>query len=416
MSDYLPGDHSRAGGADWACWRIGKLLEKEEVTIDYYVIPADKKHSPDKNNVHFVSIGEKFLPRFLARYLEILKWYIIQVDPFAFFFFWKEFRRRRPDILHLHRFRFITMAPLLVARLWRIPVFFSVYDYWMFCTLETLIDERNQVCRRFHGVHCWRCLPRQFSWLQQILLLFRKSLFDWALQQISQFIVLSSSSAKILMDYGIKPEKIKIIHLPYGEQFQHLSEPDGEPPADTLLYVGWIQKRKGLKVLLQALTRIKKVIPTVKLYVIGPDVLWEKDYRQQIDRFIQENHLSENIFWLGPQTNEVVRQYITRSSVVVVPEQWENMSPVIVGEAMFGCRPVIGSNIGGIPDFVRDNQTGLLFNPFSEKELAEKIIYLLKYKDIAKTFGKKARELAEEIFSETRIIAEYKNLYKRYVD
>jgi len=408
ISDYLPRHHSRAGGADWACWRVGELLKKSGHTIDYFTRTADNNVSSD--GVHFVPVFENLLPKRFAKYSEALKWYIWQIDPLAFFYFLVKFSWRRPDIVHIHRFRAITMAPLIIARLFKIPVYFSVYDYWMFCALETLIDDKNRVCRRFHGVWCYNCLPRQLVWLQKALLVFRKKVFDWSIKRIDKFFVLSRSSAAILESYGIAPIKIKIIPLPYEERLKELNT-QVQAHKDTLLYVGWIQKRKGLDILVSALNSIKKEIPSVKLNVVGPDVVWEKEYRRYVDTLIKDLDLSGTINWFGPQPNERVHRFIQESEIVVVPEQWENMSPVIIGEAMFSQKPVIGSRLGGIPDFIVENKTGFLFEASSPSDLADKILLLLRDKPRAFEMGKAGREAAQEIFSNEAITEKYSNAY-----
>ncbi len=412
ISDFLPDYHTRAGGADWACYRVGELM-KEEFDIEYYVCPADKKNVNKNNKIRFVPIIETLFPRFVAKYMEILKWYSLQFDPIAFIYFFYRFLKHRPDILHVHRFRFITMSPMIVAKWFKIPIYFSVYDYWLFCALETLVDDSNNICRKFHGVWCWKCLPQKFVWLQKMLLVYRKKCFDKIINNINKFVVLSTSSKNILKSYDIPDEKIYIIPLPYSKEIQQ-SDNDIKPENNSVLYVGWIQKRKGLDVLLQALAIVNKMVPTIKLYVIGPDVKWEKAYRTKVDDIIKQNNLYNSIVWLGAQPNSVVQKYIKQCEIVVVPEQWENMSPVIIGEVMFNNRPVIASNIGGIPDFVIDNITGLLIDPTSVEQLSTKLAFLVKNKDKAKTMGLKARQTAETVFSNKSIKEKYLRIYNIY--
>lgn len=415
VSDFLPGNNFRAGGADWAALRAGELLGKNNIQVEYFTLYPDRAKAsaglPLRERLHFVPVIELFLPLRLARCLEALKWYILQFDPLAFFYFLNKFSLIRPDIVHLHRFRFLTMSAALAAGILRIPLCFSVYDYWMFCALETLTNHKNQPCRKFHGVWCWRCLPRKFTWFQQALLFFRKGIFDMCLFKIKKFVVLSRHSAGILKEYGIKEDKIVIIPLSYDWQSFEMDSPD-LPEPDTLAYIGWIQKRKGLDILLKALVMVKVKFPRVRLYCLGPDVTWEKDYRMYVDDLIKENNLSENVVWVGPQPNKTVQRFIKSSEIVVVPEQWENMSPVIVGEAMFNHRPVIGSRLGGIPDFIIDGKTGLLFDPLSADDLADKITYLLANKKISAEMGKNAGVAARTTFANGVILEKYLKLYK----
>lgn len=415
ISDFLPGNHTRAGGADWAALRVGELLSKNNIQIEYFTLNPDLAKASagvkPQENLHFVPVVERFLPSSLARCLEVLKWYVFQFDPLAFFYFLSSFSRLRPDIIHLHRFRFLTMSAALAAAILKIPLCFSVYDYWMFCALETLTDYKNQPCRKFHGVWCFRCLPRKFTWIQQALLFFRKGVFDKCLAKIKKFVVLSRHSALVLKEYGIKEDKVVTIPLPYDPQSFEMDSMD-LPEPDTLAYIGWIQKRKGLDILLKALVMVKAKFPRVRLYCLGPDVTWEREYRSYVEDLIRENNLSENVIWIGPQPNKTVQRFIKSSEIVVVPEQWENMSPVIVGEAMFNRRPVVGSRLGGIPDFVIDGKTGLLFRASSADDLAEKIIYLLVNKGISVEMGKNAGEAAKAVFSNEVILEKYLKLYK----
>ncbi|MBU0504189.1 MAG: glycosyltransferase family 4 protein [Candidatus Omnitrophica bacterium] len=419
VSDFLPGYHLRSGGADWACLRAGELISANNIQVEYFTLYPDPAKASvgtpvrDKtiNGIHFIPIIEQFLPRSLARCLEVLKWYILQFDPIAFFCFLNFFLRNRPDIVHIHRIRFLTMSAVLAAGILKIPMCFSVYDYWMFCALETLTDNQNRPCRKFHGLWCWKCLPNKFIWFQQALLIHRRYFFDKCLGRFKKFVVLSRHSAGILKEYGIPEDKIAVIPLPYDWQSYEMESVDLAEP-DTLVYIGWIQKRKGLDVLLKALVKVKLKVPGVKLYCLGPDVTWENDYRMYVDNLIREGGLSESVVWVGPVPNKTVQRFIQSAEVVVVPEQWENMSPVIVGEAMFNQRPVIGSRLGGIPDFVIDGKTGLLFDPSSVDDLADKVTTLLLNKALAIEMGKIAAEAAKNAFSSKVILDKYLRLYQ----
>lgn len=412
ISDFLPEYHTRAGGADWACLRVGELCEKNGFTVDYYTNAPDKAKARGQN-VFFVPIIERLLPKPVARAVEILKWYVFQLDPFALAYFLWALAHREYDAVHVHRFRFITMAPIVAARLLNLPVIFSVYDYWMFCTLETLCDHRGASCRRFHGTWCVECLPRKMTSVQRLLLRFRKRIFDAALSRIRHFIVLSRSSHDILRDYGISAERISIIPLPYAGAFREHG-PETGPEPGTVAYIGWIQKRKGLAVLVEAMKLVKDRVPEAKLNVIGPDVAMEKEYRAAIEERITALGLTDTVHLLGPKTNDEVQRYIRGAAVVAVPEQWENMSPVIVGEAMFNARPVVGSNIGGIPDFVIDGETGWLFEPASPVSLAEKIVMALKDPSAARAYGLNGSKIAEKIYNDAAIRAGYAHVYETY--
>ena len=88
----------------------------------------------------------------------------------------------------------------------------------------------------------------------------------------------------------------------------------------------------------------------------------------------------------------------------------EGFSNVIL-ESMASGKPVIASNVGGNPEAIVEGATGFLFEPQDSDELAVKTIVLLKNKNLREQMGRTARERAEELFSITKMVEMYKNLY-----
>ena len=94
--------------------------------------------------------------------------------------------------------------------------------------------------------------------------------------------------------------------------------------------------------------------------------------------------------------------------MVVIPEQYENMSPLLMIEAMSMAKPVVISQAGGIPEFIEDGVSGWLADPLDARAFAGKIIRVFRDPDHAKVMGENAREriLAkcddEDIWEKTR--------------
>jgi glycosyltransferase involved in cell wall biosynthesis len=78
--------------------------------------------------------------------------------------------------------------------------------------------------------------------------------------------------------------------------------------------------------------------------------------------------------------------------VVVIPEQYENMSPLLMIEAMSMSKPVVISRAGGIPEFIEDGVSGWLANPLDPGDFADKIIRVFRDPDHAKAMGENARQ------------------------
>jgi glycosyltransferase involved in cell wall biosynthesis len=105
---------------------------------------------------------------------------------------------------------------------------------------------------------------------------------------------------------------------------------------------------------------------------------------------------------------------IRRARFTVFPSEWyENCSIALIESYACG-KPVVGANIGGIYEMIDQGETGLLFEPFSAADLAEKINYLLAHEDVAERMGKNARAKAEKEYGPERHYGELMGLYSEF--
>ena len=75
--------------------------------------------------------------------------------------------------------------------------------------------------------------------------------------------------------------------------------------------------------------------------------------------------------------------------MIVVPSEWHENSPISILEAMAYGKPIVASQIGGIPELVREGKTGLLFDPGNVDQLSDKITLLLGNRGLREAFGRK---------------------------
>jgi glycosyltransferase involved in cell wall biosynthesis len=97
--------------------------------------------------------------------------------------------------------------------------------------------------------------------------------------------------------------------------------------------------------------------------------------------------LSDHIVFLGHKPPDMVRKYLQNIEVLILPEQYENMSPLIMVEAMMLAKPVVASRLGGIPEYLRERQNGYLANPYDPADFAQKAVLLLKDADLRRSIG-----------------------------
>ena len=148
--------------------------------------------------------------------------------------------------------------------------------------------------------------------------------------------------------------------------------------------------RYGLEYLIRAVPMVIKKRHDV-VFVIGGDGPLKK-YHERLAA-----DLGVKIIFTGKIPCSEVPYYYAMSDIVVVPSLQEAFG-LVVSEAMACGKPVIGTNVGGIPDQIIDGYNGFLIPPRNAKEIAEKILWLVENPEEAKRMGMNGRKVVEEKF------------------
>jgi glycosyltransferase involved in cell wall biosynthesis len=122
------------------------------------------------------------------------------------------------------------------------------------------------------------------------------------------------------------------------------------------------------------------------------------------------NDLS-NVEFTGAIWGSALNDIISRSKFVVVPSIWHENFPYVILQAFAAGKPVIGSNRGGIPELVLENERGLQYNADNAFELADKMTTLFNNDENCLRMGKNARKFIEDTFSDELF---YKSLMNNY--
>ncbi len=162
-----------------------------------------------------------------------------------------------------------------------------------------------------------------------------------------------------------------------------------------VLFAGQIIERKGVADLLHAWAQLDPSWRAkADLYIIGDDLAGDGAYRREMQRLDGDLHCGAH--FMGFQKN--VDRWLTACNLIMVPSHVEPLGNATL-EAMAHARPVIGGNVGGIPEMILHEQTGLLAPPKNPFELTKAITRLLCEPSTAAAFGQAARRRCEELFS-----------------
>ncbi len=161
-----------------------------------------------------------------------------------------------------------------------------------------------------------------------------------------------------------------------------------------ILFAGQIVERKGVADILHAWAELPDNLRgDAELVFVGDDLETAGEYRRQMEKLAAERQVKTK--FVGFQKN--VPQWLTAADIVLVPSHVEPLGNATL-EAMALGRPVIGTNIGGIPEVCLHDETGLLVPPSAPSELAGAINRLICSPSLRKQFGEAGRIRCEKSF------------------
>ena len=194
--------------------------------------------------------------------------------------------------------------------------------------------------------------------------------------------------------------------IPNGIDVRRFSPPEGRPPERRirLVTVARLLERKGIQTILEACA--KPTLLPVELSIIGTGP-FEPELRQMVD----EMGLGDRVRFLGFVPNEELPRHYRRSDIFVLPSETESFG-LVFAEAMSCGLPIAASNVGGIPETVRDGVDGLLCPPGQPLALRENIQRLISSVDTREEISHSQRERVLENYTWDQIAARYADLYR----
>ncbi len=176
------------------------------------------------------------------------------------------------------------------------------------------------------------------------------------------------------------------------------------PCGITLVHVSNFRQVKRVDDLIYSMCIIRKKEPNAQLILVG-----DGPERHRIERLIDKLDLRENITVTGYRSN--VAEVINCADALVLCSETEN-APLTILEGMSCGLPVIGTNVGGIPEQVQDGENGFLVPPKSPEDIAEAALILASDKELLTRMGVKARETVLKRYTKDKVLRQYVEVYE----
>jgi glycosyltransferase involved in cell wall biosynthesis len=281
-------------------------------------------------------------------------------------------RKNKYDIIHTH---------------WPLP--HAVFGY-----------VASKVCKAkhvlyFHGV--------ELMWVKKELP-FLKPFLRWAIKSADAVMCNSSHTAHLIKE--VYNREINII--PSGQSAKpdiKIEEPVEKPrdsQAKSILYVGRLVERKGVRYLIQAYAEIINEI-NARVFIVGMGQEMES-----LKRLTVELGVKDKINFLGQISAQELDQCYRNASVFVLPAiidakgDTEGLGVVLI-EALTYKLPVIASGVGGIVDVIKDNETGILVPEKDTDALAHALLKVMKNDKYAASLGERGYQFVNEKYNWNKI-------------
>ncbi|MEM7131337.1 MAG: glycosyltransferase family 4 protein [Chloroflexota bacterium] len=396
--------HYLRGGAERCFFELSAILEANGHTVVPFCM-SDERNLASKYSDYFMSqidFPTKLKEGGVKSKLEVMERVIYS----------REANRKvteliedtQPDIAHIHGIAHETSPSILPAiKRFGIPIVQTLHDYKLICPNTSFVSG-NSVCEkcrghRYYNVMLNRCkrgsLPASFLAAVEAYVHKGMQIYE---KHVDHFISPSQFLKEKVESYGIQNP---IVHLP-----NFINIDDFTPcyePEDYFVFCGRLVPEKGIRTLVQAMKNINQS----HLYIAGNGEL-EDDLKD----FVRNNDIY-NVTFLGHLPKEKLIPLIQKASFMVTPSEWYENNPMSVIEAFASGTPVVGANIGGIPELVQDNHTGMLFESGNQQQLEISILSLLSNRENLIRMGQNCRAHVETHNNPTTHYQQTLALYQR---
>jgi glycosyltransferase involved in cell wall biosynthesis len=214
-----------------------------------------------------------------------------------------------------------------------------------------------------------------------------------------------------LQNQSAAPERLILIYhgtdlrtLPPHTDLSEKRKMLGLPLEETLIgTVGLLETQKGTEDFIRAIPLVIDAFPACRFVVIGDGPL-----RSHLEAVAAQVGISQSVTFVGWRTDAAELMGIL--DLFCLPSLWESFGLVLL-EAMAYAKPIVATDVGGIPDVITNGESGLLVPPEDPVSLSKAIVYLLAHPEIAREMGRKGEARLRERFTLERMVQQHESLY-----
>lgn len=239
----------------------------------------------------------------------------------------------------------------------------------------------------------------------------------FSVNSIDDLVLLTEFERRLMMEGGILSPETRVHIVESGVDLERFNPNHNPEPflnrfgikgnERIVLYVGRVAQKKGLETIIAAAPFVNEQFPDTRFVIVGEDMGLGKWVRREIE----EKGLSRTFLLTGYlEQEELLVSAYNSCNVLVLPSEYEAFGLVLV-EAMACKRPCVATTVGGIPNVVKDRETGLLVPPRDPEALAQAICTILSDPGLAAEMGELGRRRVEDRYSWSKVAESMLKIY-----
>lgn len=312
-----------------------------------------------------------------------------------------------PDIVHVHN---VQNVGALQASLAYGPTVVTTHDYRWVCPANNFFHERPQaICERTCGLGCFattitkRCVtPRP----QYAAYFYRRA--KWGIEHANDFARVIAPSEGARQKYetsGFEGATMSV--LPYFCELEPADSPRPIPNPPTITYLGRVAANKGHEYFIQALGKLPEAVQGRMVGGISEEVA------QDLRALAGTHGCADQLELHGWASRSEVVDLFDRTSVFVFPSLWPETLGIVGIEALSRGVPVVASDVGGVPEWCLQGETGYRAPPKDAPAIADRVGHLLSDEDRLRAFGERGIDLIHERFRPEQHVDRLLRIYDR---
>ena len=314
----------------------------------------------------------------------------------------------KPDLVYIMQMHNkISPSIVYAAKELKIPIIHRISDFQYMCPNALFYNDKKCVCEDCLKGKRWSCVKYRCvlnSPVYSAIKMAAKWLHDimGVTKCIDAFVVPSSFTLQKLHQYGIPMDKL--YHIP---TFFNLKETDPTVEYKSfVLFVGRIEKQKGLMTLVKALENTP-----YDLKIIG---FSNDGYETTLKEYLKDKQ--HHIEFLGHKNFDEIVPYLKTCLCTVVPSEWYDNFPNVILESFAYKKAVIATDIGSLPELIKNGETGLTFKYADIGDLKKKIKSMFDSPNKAASMGVNGYKTLVKEYSPQVHYVQLMNLFKNVIN